>query len=65
MVTNGTKKFGHINEVFFTRKFMAVFARWPKKSGSNNKVTIIITEVAVRRDFTVSLLTSGLVTRKS
>ena len=40
-VTNGTKKFGHINEGFFTRKCMAVFARWPKKSGSNNKVTIL------------------------
>ena len=30
-VTNGPKKFGRINEGFFTRKCMAVFARRPKK----------------------------------
>ena len=30
-VTNRPKKFGHINEVFFTRKCMVVFVRQPKK----------------------------------
>ena len=47
-VTNGPKKFGHINRVavlttvfFFTRKCMAVFARRPKKSGRNNEVTVL------------------------
>ena len=30
-VTNGPKKFGHINEGFFIRKCLAVFARRPKE----------------------------------
>ena len=41
-VTNGPKKFGLINEVFFfTRKCMADFARQPKKSGRNKEVTVL------------------------
>ena len=45
-VTNGPNEFGCINGVlgltmvFFTRKCAAVFARQPKKSGHNNKVTV-------------------------
>ena len=33
MATIGPKKIGLINKGFFTRKYMAVFARQPKKSG--------------------------------
>ena len=43
-----------INEVFFFyKKMYGRFARWPNKRGRNNEVTYYITEVAVRRGFTV------------
>ena len=42
MVTSGPKKFGRVNEGFFTRKCMAVFAMQPKKSGHNNEVTVLL-----------------------
>ena len=40
MVTNGPKKIGRVDEGFFTRKCMAVFARRPKESGCNNEVAV-------------------------
>ena len=40
-VTNGPKTLGRINDGFFTRKCMTVFYQVAKKSGRNNKVTVL------------------------
>ena len=40
-VTNGPKTFGRINEGFLTRKCTTVFYQVAKKSGRNNKVTVL------------------------
>ena len=41
MVTSGPKKFGHINKGFFNKKMYGGFCQAAKKSGHNNKVTVL------------------------
>ena len=53
MATIGPKKIGLINKGFFTRKYMAVFARQPEKVAVR-RVSTVVFEF---RDFITEVLT--------